>query len=364
MALPAFILRHFGEGAYNRRIAAGLDAAWKGAVEREVEIDELRLVVFSDHHRGRGDGADDFERCEHTYCAALGWYLASEFELCLLGDVEELWENPPGEVLARYSACLKLEREFGDRLYRVYGNHDMEWRRPSEVERLLAPHLPEQPDRARDEPRVVEGVRLTVKRSGKRLGTILLAHGHQGTLDSGNLLVVPFSRFVVRVVWAALQRSRRFASTSPATDTKLRGKHDKAMAAWADPCPDKRVLIAGHTHHPVFPKTDPPDLARQEADAKRRYDEAFERGEQVASARAEWELIASRRRREEPFEPPPLSRSSYFNTGCCSFGDGDVTGLELCDGQIRLVRWLDDAGETRPECLESRDLAAVVEGTA
>ena len=29
----------------------------------------------------------------------------------------------------------------------------------------------------------------------------------------------------------------------------------------------------------------------------------------------------------------------YFNTGCCSFPDGDVTGLEIADRQIRLVRW-------------------------
>ena len=34
-----------------------------------------------------------------------------------------------------------------------------------------------------------------------------------------------------------------------------------------------------------------------------------------------------------------VSPPCYFNTGCCSFPDGDVTGLELADGAIRLVRW-------------------------
>jgi hypothetical protein len=29
----------------------------------------------------------------------------------------------------------------------------------------------------------------------------------------------------------------------------------------------------------------------------------------------------------------------YFNTGCCSFGDGSVSGLEIVDGKIRLVSW-------------------------
>ena len=29
----------------------------------------------------------------------------------------------------------------------------------------------------------------------------------------------------------------------------------------------------------------------------------------------------------------------YFNTGCCRFDDGDITGLELEDGRLRLVKW-------------------------
>ena len=40
----------------------------------------------------------------------------------------------------------------------------------------------------------------------------------------------------------------------------------------------------------------------------------------------------------------------YFNTGCCSYGDGDVTGIEISGGLIRLVRWLND--ESKPEVRE------------
>ena len=36
---------------------------------------------------------------------------------------------------------------------------------------------------------------------------------------------------------------------------------------------------------------------------------------------------------------PTVSPPCYFNTGCCSFPDGDITGLEIADGMIRLVRW-------------------------
>ena len=95
MAIPAFIARHLGEQAYRRRIGKGLTEAHGRAGRRDIELSDLRAVVFSDHHRGVGDGADDFRRCEPAYCAALGWYLEQGYELWLLGDVEELWENSP-----------------------------------------------------------------------------------------------------------------------------------------------------------------------------------------------------------------------------------------------------------------------------
>jgi hypothetical protein len=33
------------------------------------------------------------------------------------------------------------------------------------------------------------------------------------------------------------------------------------------------------------------------------------------------------------------TQPSYFNTGCCRFKDGDITGIEIEDGQIRLIKW-------------------------
>ena len=52
-------------------------------------------------------------------------------------------------------------------------------------------------------------------------------------------------------------------------------------------------------------------------------------------------------------------RPHYFNTGCCSFLDGDVTGLELADGEIRLVRWPDNSGAPKPQVLRRAALADV-----
>ena len=35
-----------------------------GTTETTFDINEDRLIIFSDHHRGAKDGADDFWRCE------------------------------------------------------------------------------------------------------------------------------------------------------------------------------------------------------------------------------------------------------------------------------------------------------------
>jgi hypothetical protein len=352
VAIPALIARRLRPNAYAKRIGRGLDKAYGRATARSMDVRDVRAVVFSDHHRGRGDGADDFRRCEDAYAAALGWYLEQGYELWLLGDVEELWENTAKHVMKRYEQILALEREFGDRLWRFYGNHDMAWRREEHVRADLADHVPGT--------QVREALKVVLTDDGEPLGTIFLVHGHQGTTDSGNALVVPFARGVVRFGWARLQRSRGFANTSPATDPVLRGKHDRAMAAWADKHPERIVLVAGHTHSPVFPGTLPADRKVEAEQREQEYRAAEQSGEGVAEARAARELARIRALRQEAYEPLPLNRPpSYFNSGCCSFGDGDVTALEFADGKVRLVRWLDNNGEPVAHELAAGDLRTV-----
>lgn len=255
--------------------------------------------------------------------------------------------------MKHYRKVLELEAAFApDRLWRFYGNHDMAWRRPRNVSRFFRTPL--------GGGGVREGVKLRLVDGESERGVLFLVHGHQGTIDSGNLLVVPFSRLAVRLFWRTLQRALGFPSTSPASDAVLRGRHDRAMASWpaerARGRGERPVLIAGHTHRPVFPGAGPPDLAAEKDRRWNEYDrldKAEPRDVQaVAQARGEYELARARFERASTYRPPRLDPPSYFNTGCCSFGDGDVTGLELADGEVRLVRWLSDAGQARPEWLD------------
>ena len=342
-------------------VAEALEDACRKAAEspREVQIDALRAVIFSDHHRGKGDGADDFARCEEAYCAALGWYHEQEYELWLLGDVEELWENRANDVLSRYGRVLELEKRFGPGLVRFFGNHDLEWSDPERVRKLLAGSLP--PDTP-----VHEAMNVDLYDGPERLGTLFLVHGHQGTPDAGSALSRFVSRFAVRNVWGVAQRMLKVATTPPSKSVSLRYAHDTAMATWADERDDAVVLIAGHTHRPVFPDQPPPDLAEALAEAQRAYDAvAGSGGEAAAQARAALELAQTKFDRDEGHKPVVQKRPAYFNTGCCSFADGDVTGLVIENGRIGLVRWLDNNGDPRPQRLvEPVDLREILRRVA
>ena len=97
------------------QVAKGLARAYGKARVEQVELDELRLIVFSDHHRGERDGADDFRRCERAYNAALAHHLETGHDLVLLGDAEELWESDAREIIASYPRTYALEGEFAAR---------------------------------------------------------------------------------------------------------------------------------------------------------------------------------------------------------------------------------------------------------
>ena len=203
-----------------------------------------RYVVFSDHHKGQRDGADDFARCEASYLTALEHYFATGYTLILLGDAEELWENRVEPVLAAYANVLAAERQFlPGRLVKIWGNHDDEWESP----RRIAKHLP--PVFGTIE--VPEGVQFQVVRRGEVLGTLLLLHGHQGTLFSDRLAGV--AKLAVRFVWRTIQRITRRPSTTPANDAWLR-KHCALTFGLDGPALTDlgRAVLAAMTRHRVL----------------------------------------------------------------------------------------------------------------
>jgi hypothetical protein len=274
----------------------------------------------------------------------------------VLGDVEELWENSPEEPLKAYAQVLELEGEFhrDGRYERFWGNHDDQWRYPEEVKKRLWPYIPEVTVR--------EALKLWITSGGERLGLIFLVHGHQGTVESQRFAW--FSKLVVRYIWRPMQRRFGFSATTPATNWELRARHNQALFTWARSHPAKPVLIAGHTHKPVFGTSKPPKpehrpLSEVQGELAKAQASASDDRDEIARLRAELGWIEAIERSTEP-APMPITPPCYFNTGCCSFPDGDATGIEIADGMIRLVRWPDDEEKALPKVLVENDLREIL----
>ena len=188
--------------------------------------------------------------------------------------------------------------------------------------------------------------------------------GHQtqqaDCLESDRFTLV--SKFFVRYAWRPFQRISQVSLNTPSQDWDLTSRHNIAMYAWAEK-QDKLVLIAGHTHQPVFKSQSHEaqtmhQLAELEAKITTTEDEELRRKASLLAAQLEW--IRGQQQQEPKQEAEAVQRKPcYFNSGCCSFSDGDITGLEIVSGEIRLVRWPDDDKRPEPKILARANLREV-----
>lgn len=340
-----------------QRIAKRFEEEYRKALKQDFDLDKDKLIIFSDQHKGQADGADDFRQCKPAYHAALGYYYSAGYSLVLLGDVEELWEGRPRKVIKTYRDTLILEGKFakGGSLFRIVGNHDDFWN-----ENTVRRHLTRYTD---GQAKVSEGLLLNVTSEQKHLGELFLLHGHQGTFFSDRHPRI--GKFFIRHGFRHFQRITKIKLTTPARDFQRRMEHEMAMYPWAA----KRsglVLITGHTHRPVFESRvylqrflDEIAKKKSELAEPSTTDEARQSIQNEIndlSAELEWERAKS----GSEFQLGGQEKPCYFNTGCCSYSDGDVTGIELEGGEIRLVRWPDDPGNPRKKLLRDANLSKIL----
>jgi len=312
-----------------------------------------RIIIFSDHHRGAKNGADDFMKAETSYLAALDYYFENKFQYISLGDSEELWENTLSQVKKNNTLTFEAEKRFilKDKFFKVFGNHDLYWdNSPIASQQLKAIYGKKL--------RVFEGIILEKDNKEEHTQkektnnpfsifkmksdaedevlpiancplTIFLTHGHQGDASSdGNW----FSKFFVANIWAPLQSYLRINFNTPAYDEDLKTAHNLIMYEWSAKY-KSLILITGHTHQPVFESlTHPEKLYKQLGDAIKanRTDEVKQFEEEI-------------KRRGRDYKTTPAQyltmKPSYFNSGCCCYRDGDITGIEITHEKISLVKW-------------------------
>ena len=141
-----------------------------------------------------------------------------------------------------------------------------------------------------------EGLVLCHARTGQR---IFVVHGHQADFKSDRLYVV--GRFAVRHVWRRLQVLGLGSPPSQPHDNRNRLGIRERIVEWSQA--SHLAVVCGHTHRPT-------------------------------SAR---------------YGEPP-----YFNTGSCLY-PGYITGIEIQNGEIALVRW--SAGQRGTGCIRRERMA-------
>jgi len=287
------------------------------------ELQAGKFIIFSDQHKGARDGADDFTFAEPNYLAALEYYNTNDFTLVCLGDSEELWENSLGKVREYNQATFEAEKKFllRNAFAKVIGNHDLYWGNDPfawwQLKKMYG-----------EEVKIYEGVLLATA-IGDRSLRIFCTHGHQGDAQSdGNW----FSKFFVARIWAPLQAYLRINPNTPAYNNEKKTLHNEIMYEWSSIQKDT-VFITGHTHQPVFESlTQIERLYKQLQTAEGTKDEAAIAGTRVEIHKTEKHFTA--------IAVDYLTmKPTYFNSGCCCFSDGDITGIEVADGCIRLIKW-------------------------
>lgn len=284
-----------------------------------------RVILFSDQHKGNRSQQDDFIFCEDNYLAALSYYNQQDYLYCNLGDSEELWKNMIQEVIKHNKATFEAERLFLERnaYIKLFGNHDLYW----DNDPLAGFNLK---NIYRTKVRIYEGIIFSFPVKDEEL-QLFITHGHQGDLQSdGNW----FSKWFVSNIWGPVQAYLRINPNTPAFDNQLKSEHNQIMYDWTAK-QSNLALVTGHTHQPVFNSLT--HLERTYI----RIEEAKERGDTAALQKLESELLAGK---ISGTTSPRLtySKNTYFNTGCCCYNDGDITGIELEDGKIRLIEWKKD----------------------
>ncbi|MCY6957278.1 metallophosphoesterase [Clostridium brassicae] len=255
---------------------------------KEIAIDDSsKIALISDCHRGDNTWADDFAHNQNLLFTALNYYYKNGYIYIEIGDGDELWENRKfTEIRQTHSNIFDLMSKFhkDNRLYMIWGNHDIVKRKEKYVKKNLYYYYDTRKKQWKslfDKIEVYEGLILKYLNTKNK---IFVVHGHQGDFINDQLW--PISRFLVRYIWRPLTLYLGIKDpTSAAKNYKKKKTIERKIIRWAKA--RKQMIITGHTHRPMFPS---------------------------------------------------VNEVPYFNDGSCVH-PRCITGIEIKNGQIMLIKW-------------------------
>lgn len=268
-----------------------LTAAFEEA--RILEFDgDSRIVILSDCHRGDGSTSDEFAKNRSIFIAALEHYYREGFTYIEAGDGDELWEYPAFKYVMRANpVSLNVVKKFHDagRYIRLWGNHDMQMKYPEYVRTHFHTRFNEDTERNEEFLPGLNPCEAVVLLHRHTRQEIFVVHGMQG--DFANDQAWWFTMWSLRLFWRYFHAAGIRSPSSPVRNSFKRHKVERNYNKWIKK--HRTALICGHTHRERFPRGG--DLP-------------------------------------------------YFNSGACTF-PAYITGIEIVDDTIALVRWRVDPDE-------------------
>lgn len=236
-----------------------LSKSFEGALRLPLN-NRSKYVLISDCHRGTGTTNDNFLKNQNLYYAALCHYYKQGYTYIELGDGDELWENRSMQQIIeahdRVFGLLSLFRN-QNRLYMLYGNHDMIKKDRRYTEKNCCTYhchscsssywekKPLLPDMV-----FLEGIILETSSPDSR--DVYLTHGHQADLLNSTLWRI--NCFLVRYLWKPLEHYGVLDPTSAAKNYTRKRKAEERLHNWAKK--EDHILITGHTHRPALSADD------------------------------------------------------------------------------------------------------------
>ena len=317
-----------------------------------------KIIMFSDLHRGMGE-KDVFKNNKELFQQILSYYYDNGFTLVLIGDVEEGWgfqrDNIP-LILDVHAAEFGIEKKFQEenRYYRVYGNHDDFFR--GQLINFGGQSLK----------KVSSAIIFSDKTNNFN---IFITHGcqGQGLHDAGDELaswgVYVKYNWWLEIFPKKLKSEKELVEKMDAIEKDL-ASHEKMVYQWAldqkNEAGKKKynILVAGHTHIPVFnsiPVEDLYDVIEQDIKSGKYifFNDIFEkepaaRPGKVLGTADKFKLPGSLQekmlqkleakrdmvRKPEMLEAAAPRDPFYFNTGCGFHSK--ITCIEISAGKIYL----------------------------
>lgn len=251
------------------------------------------------------------------------------------GDIEEIAGASPKTVVEKYKKTFEKEKKFVEKgdCYRIYGNHDHDWKKIKNRKKYLKPEYGTVPS-------VFPAIMLGEK--------IIIVHGHEGDLFSDEINGV--TKWILRLFKKSFTI---ITGKSPraAENHKIRKKREKYLFEWAKE--NQLMLIAGHTHRPIFESDSillkltqrseelDRNLKERAVETDISSSEELERTKEVMEEfKEEFHMDEEITKEGEPTPP------NYFNCGCGLFKES-ITTIEIDQGSISLIRWHMADGELK-----------------